>query len=707
MSRPGHRDNYRPGGHPRDYDNRRRDDRYYDNYNGDYGHHRRNPGPQSYRGQPPLPRGPPPGPPLPSYDDRQHPPPHRDYHSSYPAHSRSMQGPPPSRQQDMFRFRGQAAQRSAPLNYDSSPRHSDEDNYRPDRYSHDSRNHFDFRAPQSAPDAPSFPPEQHHQYPHRVRADGYRGRGPRARGGYRGGFRGPPQASERPLLRAYRETTPEQLTGMNDGPSKFTIAGSSSGSESGVGKSRPDPSSGDIDADHDDTAEPLSKRAKTAHIELADQGTPKWSNADAYSTVMPADDATHKPKNLLGMIRKAKVDAQRNTKPVVAADDFISLSFDNDGTSAAPAPKPSFSHLDNLHPNRTAPAEPDAASAPAPAPAPAPAIPTLPQISAKRKIPDDVISISSDDSTASIFLEKQTKKASEVPIVSNKRKYDQVRDRHILDDIAHGWRALPGGRDATPWLSDSPDQGDPEFWLHKEIKLWYDFARPHDFEERERLRLIERIQTAVRTVFPHVQIDSFGSFASKLYLPVADMDLVARSKSFINGRAPSIGQSRAQMNKFADTLAKARIIAPGTRVVIPKARVPIIKFKDQLTGIRVDISFENNSGIVANGTLSAWKERFPAMPWIVLLIKQFLAVRNLHEVHTGGLGGFSIICLVCCTLAKLEREHDPEWDALAHLDEVLLSLFEWFGYDFDVGKHALDMTTFQQVPRVGTAAIPE
>jgi hypothetical protein len=40
--------------------------------------------------------------------------------------------------------------------------------------------------------------------------------------------------------------------------------------------------------------------------------------------------------------------------------------------------------------------------------------------------------------------------------------------------------------------------------------------------------------------------------------------------------------------------------------------------------VRVDLSFDNNSGLIANETFQTWKEQFPIMPAILL-------VEELHE----------------------------------------------------------------------------
>jgi non-canonical poly(A) RNA polymerase PAPD5/7 len=114
--------------------------------------------------------------------------------------------------------------------------------------------------------------------------------------------------------------------------------------------------------------------------------------------------------------------------------------------------------------------------------------------------------------------------------------------------------------------------------------------------------------------------------------------------------------------------------------IISGARVPILKWVDRLTGLKVDMAFDNDSGIRAIQTFEKWKEAYPAMPAIVAVVKQFLLLRSLNEVPTGGLGGFSIICLVVSLLQHMPHHlngHGPS------LGSILMDFFDFYGNKFD------------------------
>ena len=125
--------------------------------------------------------------------------------------------------------------------------------------------------------------------------------------------------------------------------------------------------------------------------------------------------------------------------------------------------------------------------------------------------------------------------------------------------------------------------------------------------------------------------------------------------------------------------------------VITRARVPLIKFVDRYTDIKVDLSFENDTGVKANSTFTSWKRQYPAMPVLVTVIKQFLMMRGLNEVQHGGLGGFSVTCLVTSLLQNMPRIQSGEVVPEQHLGEMLLEFLDFYGNRLDTGRTGITM----------------
>lgn len=161
------------------------------------------------------------------------------------------------------------------------------------------------------------------------------------------------------------------------------------------------------------------------------------------------------------------------------------------------------------------------------------------------------------------------------------------------------------------------------------------------------------------------------------------MDLVVVSESFMNRNIKQICQSKTAMRNFADFLKHERVPEYASVEMIFGAKVPLIKFVDRITGLKVDLSFENDTGIIANGTFANWKAQFPAMPIIVTLIKQFLMMRGLNEVVNGGLGGFSVTCLVTSLLQNMPEVQRGALIPEQHLGFILMEFFNLYGNEFN------------------------
>ena len=68
--------------------------------------------------------------------------------------------------------------------------------------------------------------------------------------------------------------------------------------------------------------------------------------------------------------------------------------------------------------------------------------------------------------------------------------------------------------------------------------------------------------------------------------------------------------------------------------------------RDLLTDIKVDISFNMQSGVTSVALIKEFIHEFPALEYLVLLLKQFLLQRDMNEVWTGGISSYGLILMV-------------------------------------------------------------
>ncbi|KAL8821433.1 MAG: hypothetical protein Q9223_000536 [Gallowayella weberi] len=461
------------------------------------------------------------------------------------------------------------------------------------------------------------------------------------------------------------------------------------------------------------TVEPPAKRRATAAAKDSKQeaSVPQWSNPDPYTVLPPVDEAQRKRKDVVKIIRKARIVAEKETtieNQVAANDDFISLGNipDEERRSSSPTESDqgpelptgprSFSHLSSLHgphhsraPGTSELRQPIKDLGPPPGLTNGSRAEREPAVRRREFYPEQAEALGNRKRTHDDEIKGEAIKMS-------------VRGRKppASGSLLRDWKPLQNVN-PTPWIVDdhraTANAGFRHFHLahrgrlHKEVCDFYEFVRPQRFEQVIREDLLQRLQKVVAHQLPGCNVHCFGSFAAAMYLPNADMDLVVISQTFKTTGRRAVGQSADEMYSLAKYLQTIGLASIGSVEVIPKAKVPLVKFVDLLTGIRVDISFDNETGLIANDTFNVWKQQYPAMPILTTIIKQILMMRGLNEVVNGGLGGFSVTCLVTSLLQNLPRVQNGEVIPEQHLGEMLLELLDLYGKQFDLDRTGISM----------------
>lgn len=130
-----------------------------------------------------------------------------------------------------------------------------------------------------------------------------------------------PKTSARPLLLSNRETTPEQLRGQTDGDDHAKYLDTDDLTDSDEAEMEVS------DSAADDQEPPRKKQGNTND----DASIPKWSNPDPYTALPPPDESQKKKRDVVQLIRKARLAATQTLvqeNAVTANADFISFRDD-------------------------------------------------------------------------------------------------------------------------------------------------------------------------------------------------------------------------------------------------------------------------------------------------------------------------------------------------------------------------------------------
>ncbi|CAD8138351.1 unnamed protein product [Paramecium octaurelia] len=237
----------------------------------------------------------------------------------------------------------------------------------------------------------------------------------------------------------------------------------------------------------------------------------------------------------------------------------------------------------------------------------------------------------------------------------------------------------------TPWFSQKTASiKHPTIRFHNEIIEFYDYISPTIEEHRKREQALMRVETFVKECVSQVDIQAFGSFKTKLYLPNADIDVVMIDK---NISAKELYKKVAQNLMKSDKFENVNLIA--------NAKVPIIKFFEVETSYQFDISFNQMDGIRQIDEIQKAFTIYPEFKYLIMILKCMLKQRELNETYSGGIGSFLLFQMILAFLREIRKEAfaNKKQEQLKNitLGEYILRFLEFYGSKFDYQKKRILM----------------
>ncbi|KAH9043330.1 hypothetical protein EDB85DRAFT_2218083 [Lactarius pseudohatsudake] len=229
----------------------------------------------------------------------------------------------------------------------------------------------------------------------------------------------------------------------------------------------------------------------------------------------------------------------------------------------------------------------------------------------------------------------------------------------------------------APWVTDVDWEGSTNVaeLLHREVDAFARYVSPTEEEDEVRSLVVTLISQAITRRFPDAKVLAFGSYETKLYLPLGDIDLVVLSQSMAYSDRTTV------LHALANTLKRGGITDKVT--IIAKAKVPIVKFVTTHGYFSVDISINQENGVEAGRVVSGFLSEMPALRALVLIAKAFLSQRSMNEVFSGGLGSYSIVCLAVSFLQMHPKIRRGEINPAQNLGVLVMEFFEFYGYYFN------------------------
>ena len=322
--------------------------------------------------------------------------------------------------------------------------------------------------------------------------------------------------------------------------------------------------------------------------------------------------------------------------------------------------------------DRTVPASGfDAAAIPAPMPV---SVTVTPSSTPSGFGDEDFISLKFDDQHT------DTVHATATASTSRGTKRKSMGSGDEVDEETTTSAPVSEGAYKAPWAPGPYLQSNFTLRLHEELLDFCSYVAPKPDEQLMREELIARLTGLAHEAFPNapsLQLKPFGSYATNLYLPISDIDLVLTGVDPHHATNPTMDKGKNSALGMLEKTMRQKGNASYLEY-ISKARIPILKLTDKLTGVKIDICYEIEGGLKAAEFILQKQQQLAALRPITLFLKYFLHCRILNDTYKGGIGSFMLQLMLINHLQDLDARQRLNTPS-TNLGMILMSFLECFG----------------------------
>ena len=197
--------------------------------------------------------------------------------------------------------------------------------------------------------------------------------------------------------------------------------------------------------------------------------------------------------------------------------------------------------------------------------------------------------------------------------------------------------------------------------------------RENDSTKKRRDGLIRHLQKIFSSRFKGSTLQPFGSSQTGLNLRNGDVDLCL----IINSR--DVKKLLKRMRGILNDQGMEDIIT------IPRARIPIVKFRDPRSGFEVDIAINNSLALHNTKLLKAYSKSDPRIKDLILTVKHWALQRAICDAYEGTFSSYGWTLMAIAHMQMIEPNLAPNLQLSDQREEV------------KIGKIVYDITVSDQI----------
>ena len=207
------------------------------------------------------------------------------------------------------------------------------------------------------------------------------------------------------------------------------------------------------------------------------------------------------------------------------------------------------------------------------------------------------------------------------------------------------------------WMKiETLDISNPSERFGKELMDYYNYIIPHNFYLTERQNTIFNITNIIKKYKPNWKVLLFGSFSQNISTVFSDLDLCIFDSSENNDNIDNNSSRKRDINKLYQLMNILKKEKFYNKIILIKARVPILKAVCKTNNIHIDISMNHINGCQTALIIRKILEKNILMKQVIIILKVLLKMNDLNEASSGGMSSFLLFHLVFFYYNKYIKE---------------------------------------------------
>jgi DNA polymerase sigma len=213
------------------------------------------------------------------------------------------------------------------------------------------------------------------------------------------------------------------------------------------------------------------------------------------------------------------------------------------------------------------------------------------------------------------------------------------------------------------------------------IEAYYIEKHLSEEECEKRMGTILQLQPIIDRVFPNrnAQLKFFGSSTNGFGVKGSDMDMVLMIDQLEDEEPADLVEA---LEEALEEEGYEEILG------LPKARVPVVKFKDKMSGLGCDVCFNNALALRNSGLLATYSSLDPRLKKLAFAVKRWANCRRINTTFEGTLSSYAYVLM---TIHFLQSRRTPVLPVLQQITrdsmnsrvhpEVIVSGFDTYYYE--------------------------